>query len=443
MKLDYKRTILVGFAFLSICSFWQMYNSVIPLVLTNTFHINETWSGVIMAADNVLALFLLPLFGAVSDRSRFKMGRRKPFILFGTLAAVVLMFFLPILDNSYFAAPAAWKLTAFICVLGLLLFAMGTYRSPAVALMPDVTPKPLRSKGNAVINLMGAVGGILYLVIAAELYNSKATAGLAHVNYFKLFAVVAGIMLASILIVAYFIREPELVQKTQAYEAAHPEENLTEVDESGKESLPPAVKRSLGFLLVSIALWFIGYNAIETWFTTYANHVWNMSLGSASVCLTVATAGAILAYLPIGMIASRIGRKITILCGVTLLALCFFAAFLYTLGNDGFSPVLYVLFALVGLAWAAINVNSLPMVVEMCKGSEVGKFTGYYYTFSMAAQTITPIAAGALLHNVSYMTLFPYAALFVALSFVTMLFVRHGDNKIEAKKGLEAFDVGD
>lgn len=443
MKLDYKRTILVGFAFLSICSFWQMYNNVIPLVLTNTFHINETWSGVIMAADNVLALFLLPLFGAVSDRSRFKMGRRKPFILFGTLAAVVLMFFLPILDNSYFAAPAAWKLTAFICVLGLLLFAMGTYRSPAVALMPDVTPKPLRSKGNAIINLMGAVGGILYLVITAKLYSSKVTDGLAHVNYFKLFVVVAGIMLVSILIVTCFIREPELVQKTQAYEAAHPEENLTEVDESGKESLPPAVKRSLGFLLASIALWFIGYNAIETWFTTYANHVWNMSIGSASVCLTVATAGAILSYLPIGMIASRIGRKITILCGVTLLALCFFAAFLYTLGNDGFSPVLYVLFALVGLAWAAINVNSLPMVVEMCKGSEVGKFTGYYYTFSMAAQTITPIAAGALLHNVSYMTLFPYAALFVALSFVTMLFVRHGDNKIIAKKGLEAFDVGD
>jgi MFS family permease len=441
MKLNTKRTVLVGFAFLSICAFWQMYNSVLPLILTNTFHVDETLSGVIMAADNVLALFLLPLFGAISDRCRSRLGRRRPFILAGTAAAVPLMLLLPALDNSYYAAPEMWKLAAFIGVLGALLVAMGTYRSPAVALMPDVTPKPLRSRGNAVINLMGALGGILYLVIAAVLYSSGATAGKAHVSYFKLFAIVASIMVAAVTVVSLTIHERSIEREMHAWDAAHPEENLAVDDGSGNEILPPAVKRSLVFLLLSIAMWFVGYNAVETWFTIYANHIWGMSLGSASVCLTVATAGAIVSYLPVGAAAARIGRKKTILAGVALLSACFFAVFLYTLAFDSFHPVLYLLFALVGLAWAAINVNSLPMVVEMCKGSDIGKFTGYYYTFSMAAQTITPIAAGALLKNFSYMTLFPYAASAVACSFVTMLFVRHGDSREIRKRGLDAYDV--
>ena len=441
MKQYTKRTILVGFAFLSICAFWQMYNSEIPLVLTNTFHMNEMLSGVIMAADNILALFLLPLFGSVSDRCRSPLGKRMPFIVFGTAAAVVLMLFLPILDNSYYTSPAAWKLALFVGILLLLLIAMGTYRSPAVALMPDVTPKPLRSKGNAIINLMGAVGGILYLIIASVLYSAKRTAGLEHVNYFALFAIVAGIMIVAVLVVFSTIHERTIEKEMQAYETAHPEENLAEKTEGGKEILPPEVKKSLAFLLLSIAFWFIGYNAIETWFTTYANRVWHMSLGSASVCLTIATLGAIASYLPVGSVASKVGRKKTILFGVILLTACFLTAYIYTLFANGFSPVLYVLFVLIGLAWASINVNSLPMVVEMCKGSDIGKFTGYYYTFSMAAQTVTPIAAGWLLRNVSYDSLFLYAAFFTGLSFVTMQFVKHGDSRTIGKKGLEAFDV--
>jgi len=441
MKLNTKRTVLIGFAFLSICAFWQMYNNVIPLILTNTFHLNETLSGIIMAADNVLALFLLPLFGALSDRCRSPLGRRMPFILFGTGAAAALMLLLPLLDNSYAAQPAAWKFIAFICVLGALLVAMGIYRSPAVALMPDLTPKPLRSRGNAIINLMGAAGGILYLLLASVLYSSKRTAGLGHVSYTLLFAAVAVIMFVSAAVVSATIRERKLEGEMRAWEQAHPEENLAVHDDSGNEVLPVPVRRSLGFLLTSIALWYIGYNAVETWFTTYANHVWGMSLGGASVCLTVATVGAIFSYIPVGAVASKIGRKKTIQFGIALLALCFFVMFLYTLIFDQFSPVLYFLFACVGLAWAAINVNSLPMVVEMCRGSDIGKFTGYYYTFSMAAQTITPIAAGALLKSVGYVTLFPYAAFAVVCSFFTMLFVRHGDSKLPGKAGLERFDA--
>ena len=441
MKQYTKRTIFVGFAFLSICSFWQLYNNVIPLILTNTFHMNEMISGIIMAADNVLALFLLPLFGALSDRSKNPIGKRKPFLIFGTAAALIFMIFLPLLDNSYVASPAIWKLVAFIAVLLCLLVAMGTYRSPVVALMPDITPKPLRSKGNAIINLMGAVGGIIYLIIAAVLYSSKRTAGLKHVNYLPLFIIVAVIMIVAVIIVSWTINEKKLEGEMQVYEAAHPEENLAQKDESGREILPAEVKKSLIFLLLSIAFWFIGYNAIETWFTTYANHVWKMSLGGASICLTIATLGAIISYIPIGAIASRIGRKKTILFGVTLLTLCFLIAFIYTISSPKFSPVLYILFGVIGIAWASINVNSLPMVVEMCKGSDIGKFTGYYYTFSMAAQTVTPILAGWLLRNVSYDSLFLYAACFTALSFATMQFVKHGDSRRIDKKGIEAFDM--
>lgn len=439
MKLDTKRTVLVGFAFLSICAFWQMYDNLVPLILTNTFHLNETISGTIMAADNVMALFLLPLFGGLSDKCTSRLGRRRPFILFGTLAAICLMLLLPLFADSYHAAPGGGKIALFICVLGLLLVAMGTYRSPAVALMPDITPKPLRSKANAIINLMGAVGGILYLLITTFLYHVKSE---TYVSFFPLFAIVAGIMAAALAVAMFFVNEPELVKKQQEYERKHPEDDLTEHTAQG-DTLPADVKKSLTFLLVSISLWFVGYNGVSTWFSVYAENIWGMSLGQANTCLTIATGGAILSYIPIGTVASHIGRRKTIRFGALLLSGSFLAAFLLTMALEGFSPVLYLLFLLVGLAWASINVNSLPMVVEMCKGSEVGKFTGLYYTFSMSAQIITPIVAGWLLRNVSYRALFPYAAIFVFASFLTMGFVRHGDNKVPAKKGLEAYDVED
>ena len=439
MKLNTKRTVLVGFAFLSICAFWQMYDNLVPKILTETFGIGESISGIVMASDNVLALFLLPLFGGLSDKCTSKLGRRRPFILFGTIAAVVLMLLLPVLTDSFHASPAAWKTVCFIIGLGLLLIAMGTYRSPAVALMPDVTPKPLRSKANAIINLMGALGGIIYLIITTFLYNTSSD---VYVSYLPLFAIVGVIMLAALAVVMFCVNEPKLVAEQKKYEEAHPEDNLTQVTENG-EALPADVKKSLSFLLVSIALWFIGYNGITTWFSVYASQMWGMTLGQANTCLTIATAGAIVSYIPVGNVASKVGRRKTIRFGTLLLSGSFAVAFVYTLFSNSFNPLLYVLFILVGMAWASINVNSLPMVVEMCKGSEVGKFTGLYYTFSMTAQIMTPIVAGWLLENVNYSALFPYAALFVFASFITMGFVKHGDNKVEAKKGLEAFGIDD
>ena len=440
MKLNNKRTVLVGLAFLSICAFWQMYDNVVPLILTKTFHLNETFSGAIMAADNILALFLLPFFGTLSDRTNTKLGKRTPYILGGTLAAVILLNILPLLDNSYYAAASAGKMIAFIVVLGLLLISMGTYRSPAVALMPDVTPKPLRSRANAIINLMGAVGGIIYLAIAAVMYPNSKVLGLDHVNYQPLFIVVALIMAASIIVLKLTINEPKLVAENQALEAEHPEWNLAEDDGSGNEVLPANVRRSLGFLLASIALWFIGYNGITTWFTTYVDKVMGQGLGGASTCLLIATGGAIVSYIPIGNLAHKVGRKRTIMIGIVMLASCFAAGYFLTTAFHSINAIMFVVFALVGFAWAAINVNSLPMVVEMCRGSDIGKFTGYYYTASMAAQVVTPILAGFLMRTISYKVLFPYAALFVLFSFMTMTQVKHGDAAPEVKHGLEAYE---
>ena len=444
MKLNNRRTVLVGLAFLSICAFWQMYDNVIPLILRETFRMNESLAGAVMALDNILALFLLPFFGTLSDRCRNqKLGRRTPFILVGTAVAVVLMNLLPLLDNGFAAGGGRWHFIAFIVVLGGLLVAMGSYRSPAVALMPDVTPKPLRSRANAIINLMGAVGGVLYLGVAAVLYPTDKVKNLVHVNYQPLFLVVSAIMAAAVAVLLLTIREPRLSAENRALEAQHPEWNLAEDDGSGHEVLPAAVKRSLGFLLASIALWYIGYNGVTTWFTTYVSQIMGEGLGGASRCLLVATVGAIVSYIPIGVAASKVGRRKTILAGCALLAACFLAGFLLTTVFSSINFVMYIVFALVGLAWAAINVNSLPMVVEMCRGSDVGKFTGYYYTASMAAQVVTPVLAGTLMRHISYRVLFPYAACFVALSFVTMCLVRHGDSKAEARRGLDAFEEMD
>lgn len=433
MKLNYKRTLLVGFAFLSICAFWQLYDNVIPLILKNTFHMKDSLVGVVMAMDNVLALFLLPFFGKLSDKCHTKLGRRTPFILGGTAAAVILMNILPYADNHE-------KLLLFVIPLGLLLIAMGTYRSPAVALMPDVTPKPLRSKANAIINLMGALGGVFTLGVTGLLVHAGAT---GRNDYTMLFLAVSLLMAISVIVLVLTVRENKLAAEVAAMETDEEKEaEAEEKKESGKAfgELAPDVRRSLWLILFSVAFWFMGYNAVTSAFTRYMQVQWGYDIKAASVCLMVATVGAVLSYLPVGILSSKFGRKKLIQAGVILLAVCFATAGLFT----AFHPAVYVVFALVGVAWAMINVNSYPMVVEISKSGDVGKYTGYYYTFSMAAQIITPILSGLLLEHVGYQTLMPYATVMVAISFVTISLARHGDNKPEPPKSkLEAFDVGD
>ena len=459
-KLNYKRTFLIGLAFLSICSFWQMYDNIIPLILQNTYHLGETMTGAVMALDNVLAIFLLPVFGMLSDKVHTKLGRRMPFIVAGTILAVIFMMLLPMIDN---AEKARWgtvesfsNQVIFLAVLFFTLVSMGLYRSPAVALMPDVTPNHLRSRANAVINLMGAVGGVYALIMIKVLVGKGETP-----DYLPLFASIAAVMAIAVGILVITIRENKLREEVEKAEAVNTEkveekaiaegveaageiEAVADMEQSGAtgkvKGMPKEVKRSMYFMLASIFLWFTAYNAVTTAFSRYTKVVWKMEGGSFANCLMVATVAAILSYIPIGNISAKIGRKKTIMGGVLLMAACYGSAIF----AREYHPVVNVAFALIGVAWAAINVNSYPMIVAMSSGSDVGKFTGTYYTFSMAAQILTPVLSGFLLENVSYNTLFPYALFFSLMAFLTMTQVRHGDVKPKKKESiLENFDVDD
>jgi len=424
VKLNYKRTFFIGLAFLSISAFWQLYDNIIPLILQNTFEIGETLTGAIMAVDNVLALFLLPLFGSLSDRVNTKLGKRTPFILAGTVIAVLSMTLIPIADQTK-------NFTLFFISLGVVLLAMSSYRSPAVALMPDLTPKELRSKANSIINLMGAVGAIITLAMISILIPKT-----AHPNYTKIFSSVSALMIISITILLITIREKKLSMEISNDNIAPEKEHIKNTNKD--MSMPKDVKRSLYFILASIFLWFVAYNAVTTAFSRYAVKVWNLQGGSFANALMVATGAAILAYIPIGIISTNIGRKKTIMAGIIIMSISYFFGFLF----KEYSPMINVVFAFTGIGWAAINVNSYPMVVEMSKSSDVGKYTGLYYTFSMAAQVLTPILSGALLENISYRTLFPYSLIFSLLSLCTMSMVRHGDSKPPKKSSaLDHFAV--
>ena len=426
MKLNYKRTILIGMAFMSISAFWQMYDGIIPLILKNSFHIGETVPGVIMAADNIFALFLLPFFGALSDKVSTPVGKRMPFILTGTAIAFTFLMILPYADNSR-------NLILFVGTLFFTLIAMGTYRSPAVALMPDLTPKPLRSRGNAIINLMGTLGGIFTLVMIKTLVGSGETP-----NYYPLFITIGLFMITCVSILFFTIKENKL-RENMVYEDESTEEE-TQTTTSSTAKLPKEVQRSLYFMLISIALWFIGYNAVTTAFSRYATEVWGLQNGAYADCLMVATVTAVIGYIPIAKISAHIGRKKTILIGVILLIVVYASASFFS----SYHWIMNFFFGLIGFAWAAITVNSLPVVVEMCSASDVGKYTGYYYTFSMSAQVITPILSGFLMEHISYRILFPYAVLFTTLAFFTMTQVKHGDSKpIQKKSMLETFDIDD
>ncbi len=443
MKLNYKRTFLIGLAFLSISAFWQMYDNIIPLILQNSFHMNEALTGTIMAADNVLAVVLLPLLGALSDKVDTPFGKRTPFIVVGTALAVFFMMLLPVADNNR-------NLAMFIICLGVVLLSMGLYRSPAVALMPDLTPKPLRSKANAVINLMGAIGGVCALVMIKLLVGKGTTP-----DYTALFIGVASLMVLAVIVLVFVVHEKKMAAIVAKEYPDHYEEPVADkaaekkaaevktsqsVGSAGEQKLPKDIKRSLVFILLSISCWFAAYNAVTTAFSRYATTVWGLEGGGYADCLLIATIAAIISYIPIGIIASKIGRKKSIEIGLLLMLTCYIMASFMA----EYHPIIILGFVLIGMGWAAISVNSLPMVVEMCSHADVGKYTGLYYTFSMSAQIITPILSGILLQYVSYRTLFPYACFFTVVAMFTMSQVRHGDSKPEAKKSaLENFDIED
>lgn len=425
MRLNYKRTILIGFAFMSILAFWQFYDQVIPYILESKFGLSTFTANAFMSVDNVLAVFMLPLFGALSDKTNTKLGKRTPYILYGTLGAVVLMCVLAFFESSR-------NFTGFIITLMALLIVMATYRSPAVAYMPDVTEKPLRSKGNAVINLVGYIGGIFATIVMMFMLKSETNEAGQKVytsSFTPVFLVIAAFMLVSVLIMVFTVKENKVLAET----------NIKDEEESQKDGekqkLSKPVVRSLVLILLSVFLWFTAYNAVTTSFSRYCMNIWNVDLGASSGYLTFATVAAIAAFVPLGFLSGKIGRKKAVLFGILLMTVCYTIAIF--IRHE--TPLMYLIFGVVGIGWASINVNSFPMVVEMCTGSDVGKYTGYYYTFSMAAQIVTPLLSGLLIDKlgIGYNILFPYAVFFSVASFVTMCFVRHGDTKPESKKAIE------
>ncbi len=528
MKLNAKKTIYVGIAFLIISMFWQVYDTVIAQILINSFGLNQTTSGIVMALDNVLALFLLPLFGSLSDKTKTKRGRRTPYIFFGTIAAAVLVTGVALFDNAqqnllrqegvsnvvttdmtkidnyeskefgiiisvesdvetivkvtYNESKKAFyyeldgvetkyigtkhytykdkvygvkelavnarsidvtvvrnnNMFLFVGVVGVLLFvliAMATYRTPAVSLMPDVTVKPLRSKANAIINLMGTAGGIISLGFMSVL-NKEYTSNIPT------FACLSVLMIVGLCIFLWKVNEPKLVKEmeedAEKYGLVEEEEKVEETS-SNNDKMPKDVRTSFILILISIVFWFMGYNAATSKFSVYAVNILGTSFTTP---LLVAQACAVVAFIPIGIIASKIGRRKTILIGITIL---FTAFVLGTLANADTIFLIYVTMGLAGVGWATINVNSYPMIVEMARGNNVGKYTGYYYSASMFAQILTPILSGLIMDLTGTMkVLFPYCALFIAAAFVTMFFVKHGDSKpIPKKSALEAFDNDD
>ena len=430
MKLNYKRTLLVGFAFLSISTFWQMYDSIIPLILQNTFQIGEAATGRVMAIDNILALFMLPLFGHLSDNTHTRLGKRTPYIILGTIAAVCFMLMLPIFDRSK-------NLLGFALCLGVTLFAMATYRSPAVSLMPDVTPKPLRSRGNAIINLMSAVGAVISLALIKFLVPKE-----GKPDYFPIFAIVAGIMVTAVVVLVLTIRENALVnemEETGGYESTEAE--LNEELSKGKK-MPKDILKSLIFMLLCIGFFFVGYNAVTTFFSLFMTNHLGTKGGDFASYLMVATISSVVAYIPSGAIATKLGRKKAIMLGLGVMALCFLSmSFVKTAGM-----FMIPFFVIIGFGYACVIVNTFPIIWEMSKGSDIGKYTGFYYTASMTAQIVTPTVAGFLIEKVfkSYAVLFPYALCAMIISFLMLLNVKHGDSKPEAPKDkLEALGAGD
>ena len=549
MKLNYKRTILVGFAFFLISAFWQAYDQIVPLILTNHYGLSQFASGIVMSLDNVLAVILLPVFGALSDKVCTKWGKRTPFIFVGTILAVIAFISLTFVDNMQYSAimnhtiekmtyaeaetfgasvaelsaaahasgnaalseialkesealtrlweatsiseqyaavdtlrSQAYKLMAearsasdaalvslangqldtvdllfgdieattraitmanilplvlFLVTLLLVLVSMAIFRSPAVALMPDITVKPLRSKGNAIINLMGTAGGIIVLVLGMIFATKQ-----IYMQYTWYVVAVGSVMLIGLIVFLFTVKEKpwaeEMLIEAKKLEAA--EAKTVGAPEVLSRKLSRPEIKSLILILASVALWYIGYNSITSKYSVYATR----ELGfDPNFTLIVAQAAAVIAYIPVGIVASKLGRRKTILAGITMLA----SAFL--LGNfiTPLSPefLMYPIFVLAGVGWATINVNSFPMVVELARGGDVGKYTGYYYTASMSAQIVAPILSGLLYTAFGTMrnVYFIFGAIFVALSFATMFFVKHGDAKAEKHGLLESLAGAD
>ncbi len=416
LKLDYKRTLLLGFGFLSSSLAWSLYNALVPPMLENRFMLSTTAIGIIMTIDNIFGVIFQPLVGTLSDRTRTKYGKRMPWIM----AA------LPISALFFFLIPTANVLFLMMGAIILFNFFMSLWRSPVIALMPDLTPAPLRSKANGLINLMGGIGAIIAFLIGGQLAKIDTTNKLS-------FGMGSIIMILSLVMLMLFVKEPSSLNMKLEQETKQKKRFSLKVD------LPKAERRSLFLILFAIFFWFVAYNGIETFFTLYAVNSLGVSEGQATQMLTAFSLSFVAFAFPAALVASKLGRKRTILLGLLILLICFLPILFLE------STLLILILLLIGgIGWACVNINSLPMVVELASNTKVGEFTGFYYFFSFSASIVSPILFGFIRDMTdNYGLLFPYALVAFATAFVLMLFVKHGEAKPVAPDAMEALEQMD
>lgn len=465
LKLNTKNTFYIGFAFFSILMLWQMYNHYCPLFLdyllrTKAGESNEFFIGLIMAGDNLLAIFMLPLFGNLSDKTNTKFGKRMPYIMTGMILSAVLF---PLISLMFYFE----SLIGTIIMMGLILIIMNMYRNPAVALMPDVTPKPLRPKANGIINFVGYLGAIIAGALALFLKIAPNTKGIdweptTKINSIIAFVIASIFMIIALLILVFKIKENKLLQEMK--DDLEYGETLSETINSVKDDQPLSKedKRNFVILLLGLLLWYMSFNAIETFNSLFCTNVL-LDEGIGSTIAIILPISSIFTFLTTTNLPSKIGRKKTVLIGIAAITVAFTLILLYFVINNVFSKdyylkiaanngklpfsviPIYLLIALCGFGWALINASSYPMLVEMCSSKKIGKFTGYYYTVSMLAQTITPILVGIIMNSsdISLRLLYVYSTILMGLAFVVMMFFKgKAPSKVnEGKKGLESLNV--
>lgn len=450
-KLNYKRTFIIGFAFFGILLLWQVYDSWCTPILTELFKTKlniaderkvQYLVGIMMAIDNLAALILLPIFGALSDKTKTRFGKRMPYIAIGTIVCCALFPLIPLFFTQS-------NLVGVISVMALVvLFAM-MYRNPAVALMPDMTPKPLRSKANGIINIMGYIGGAFATVLGIFFDFKKKYLQVDDKNFWIVeipFLVGSVLMLISAIVLFILIKENKIhdEMKDEMARGDAVSETADKVDDD--KPLTKANKIMLFLILGAEFFWFMADNAVGTFLNNYIIYNTDSGQAATSVLTIVGGVASVVGFALGGMIASKIGRKWTLFGGLGLTLVAYAVWIILTfaagVGDGAAAPIwLYPLFAIKGFGMSLVHVNSFPMVVELCNSKKIGRFTGYYYASSMAAQTITPVAFGALLLVPSFdWYLLPiYAAGCIALSLVVFFFVKNVRNsKTKFTSGLEA-----
>ncbi|WP_198362199.1 SLC45 family MFS transporter [Thermococcus barossii] len=424
VEFKYSRIFLLGFGFFGISIIWALYNAYVPIFLQDTFHLSKTVTGFIMTIDNLFAVLLLPFLGALSDMTRTRLGRRKPYILLGAPSAAIMFALIPI-SRMY------ENLALFMGTIVFMNFFMALFRSPVVAFMPDITPSEKRSQANGIINFMGGLGALLAYFGGKVLYD---------MNYAYPFYMGAAIMLLANLLVVLFVPEPEeyrvpgkklnirkLLAETSHKSFGELKENLKDVFASHEKSLLA--------ILLAIFLWFIAFNSLETFFTSYAKYYLGIEESTGAFMLGLFSLSFMIFAIPAGFIGARVGRRRTITLGLIIIIGILVGAYLVGEGQKPESsslsdPVVMTfmgLFFVGGLGWAMVNVNSLPMVVDMTTEEKLGGYTGLYYFFSQAANLVAPPLAGAFLDVIGYRTLIPFSIAFFILAAIAMQFVRRGD----------------